>query len=57
MSNTMIISAFNAATTAAQYRNAKRLAERLPVAEQFALVDTIIAARRRIEATGVSVPR
>lgn len=45
--------AFATAMSAEEYHAAKRMAGRMNRAAQFAVVDCIIACRRRLEASGV----
>lgn len=49
------IAAFESALSAEDYKTAKRRAARLDTVHQFALVDTIKAARSRLLANGVAL--
>lgn len=48
-----VLVAFAGAKSARDYRAAKRLAGGLDVTSQFAVIDNIIACRRRLEGMGV----
>jgi hypothetical protein len=48
-----VVAACGSASTAEDYHAAKRLAGRLNLVTQFAVIDNLISCRRRLEGVGV----